>query len=370
MTSPAVLVNLGELPLSSQRRRNQVIFEHLCGERSLFADGLYVDPVRVSWPSLPSVGGMRGVLRPVKEAERGAFSVASPTFPLPFSWRRPIARAQVSFLAGRLRAHLRGRPYCLWVNNPEFHPFLLAEALRPGASSMVVDLSDDFTAFSDRDPLGLERRVRKLVADSDALITVNEHVARKFPHAKSLVFPNATDFEALQRCDPRYSLGDVLPKADNRKIVGFIGGLHTGRVDEPLLMELVSRLKARRLPLSRLLERPFAAGEARFATQREDLRSRPLRRTGLRDPCLRCRDRSPSRQRLHPGKRPAQGPGLPGLRGPGRQYAVFRSREVRQRTLCGRQHRRVRVCSGDAAQRGDDTRPRSRHRRRTNRVLV
>jgi glycosyltransferase involved in cell wall biosynthesis len=243
VTSPAVLVNLGELPFSTQRRRNQVIFEHLANERSLFIDALYIDPARASWPRLPSMRDLSDFVRPVKRPQRGAFAVANPTFLLPFSWRGPVARAQIAFLANRLRAYLRGRPYCLWVNNPDYLPFLLAEALRPGATSMVVDLSDDFTAFSDRDPVGLERRVRRLVADSDVLITVNEHVARKFPHAKSLVFPNATDFEALQRYDPSYSLGDVLPKPNDRRIVGFIGGLHTGRVDEPLLMELITRLK-------------------------------------------------------------------------------------------------------------------------------
>ena len=242
VTAPVVLVNLGELPFSPQRRRNQVIFEHLVGERSLFIDGLYVNPARVSWPKVPSMADLRDFVRPVEETPEGRFRGRNPTFVLPSAGGRRVAQAQVAFLANRLRAYLRGRPYCLWVNNPEYHPCLLADALRPGANSMVVDLSDDFTAFSDRDPIGLERRVRRLVADSDVLITVNEHVARKYPHATSLVFPNATDFEALQRCDPRYSLGDVLPKPDDRKIVGFIGGLHTGRVDEPLLMELISRL--------------------------------------------------------------------------------------------------------------------------------
>ena len=104
---------------------------------------------------------------------------------------------------------------------------------------MILDISDDFTAFENRDGIGLEHRLRMLVANADAVIAVNDHVARKFPHPRTIVFPNGTDFDAMQRYDPGFCLGDVLPKTTARRYVGFIGGLHRGRVDERLLLSAI-----------------------------------------------------------------------------------------------------------------------------------
>lgn len=236
-----VLLNLAELPLSHQRRRNQVIFEYLAGEGSLFTDGVYINPSRV-FRGVPPVAALRDFVRPIIRTLDDAIAKANPTFVLPFSLRAPVARLQTALFVARLRSHLAGRPYCLWVNTPEYHPFLIAQQLRQQAITTVVDLSDDFTAFFNRDQLALESRLRHLVANADALIAVNQHVAQKFPHKRCLVFPNATNFEALQRHNPAYALGDVLPRAGNSKVVGFIGGLHRGRVDEPLLLNLISTL--------------------------------------------------------------------------------------------------------------------------------
>jgi glycosyltransferase involved in cell wall biosynthesis len=105
---------------------------------------------------------------------------------------------------------------------------------------VIVDLSDDFTTFRTADPAGLRRRIDATLSWADGLVAVNEAVAAKFPHPRPLVFGNATDYENFQRWDPDYALGDVLPKAAGRKIVGFVGGLQPERVDQGLLESLLN----------------------------------------------------------------------------------------------------------------------------------
>lgn len=235
MMQRPVLVNLAELPYSRERRRNQRVFEMLVKDGSLFSGGIYVNPVEVTGSTWPSPGQVTRFVWPAAKSQVAGVAIVAPAFILPFCWRMPIARASVMLLAAQLLSMVGARSYCLWVNNPQYHPFLLAQTLRRRASKMLLDLSDDFTAFEDPDPAGLERRVRELTRQADGVIAVNAHVEAKFPHRRSIVFRNGTDFEAMQRQDLQYSLGDFLPKAPGRKYVGFIGGLHRGRVDEGLL---------------------------------------------------------------------------------------------------------------------------------------
>lgn len=243
MSRDLILVNVAEQPYSDQHRRNQTVFERLLAEGVGFEAGLYVNPPVYAACPATRAAAIRRFVHPFQATSLAQHAMAAtPAFVLPFSWRQPIGHLQAAFFAARVRRLLAGQPYCLWVNNPDFGAFAVTQALQLQARRLIVDLSDDFTAFADRDLPGLERRVRALVERADGLLAVNEHVAAKFPHPHSLVFPNATDFDALQRFEPGYRLGDVLPKPLGRKYVGFIGGLHRGRVDEELLEKLIDGL--------------------------------------------------------------------------------------------------------------------------------
>jgi len=241
--TPLTLVNLAFGAFSDQRKRNQAIFEHLLSSGTLFARGLFVNPPWICDRSVSPGQRLRLVATsPRLEALSSTLTVATPIYPLPFSWRGPIAAIQTLLHARRLRAVLGGSPYLLWVNGPDYHSCLLTRALSPLAVKVVLDLSDDFTAFERGKTAGLEARVRNLVRSCDAMVAVNHHVAAKFPHRRGMVFENATDFDNFQQVDPELVLAGLLPKAAHQKYVGFTGGLYEGRVDEELVRQLLTAL--------------------------------------------------------------------------------------------------------------------------------
>jgi glycosyltransferase involved in cell wall biosynthesis len=238
-----ILVNLAELAWSAERRRNAAMFVELVRSARLYERGIFVDPPRL-YGSRPRLGAraqaIAQLLRPDAIGERA--ERFRPAFALPFSFHPRLRVLAARALVAPLLARVRGRPFCLWVNNVDPPAFSIFQALAPRAARVVFDLSDDWSAYEDRDPVGRDARMAAILARADAVLAVNAHVHHKFPHRRGRVFENGTDFDNFRRRDPGYRLADVLPKPPGRKIVGFIGGLHRGRADEPLLERLVAAL--------------------------------------------------------------------------------------------------------------------------------
>jgi hypothetical protein len=59
-----VLVTLEELPLSDERRRNQVIFEYHASEESLLTDGIYVGRNNASHEPLATSATLDAIVEP------------------------------------------------------------------------------------------------------------------------------------------------------------------------------------------------------------------------------------------------------------------------------------------------------------------
>ena len=219
------LVNLAGIPHSDQHKRNQSIFHHLLIQPALFSAGVFVNP--------PWVGDRQASLHSRAQRLAQAFgrpseaagaSIVHPAFVLPLSSKGLVAALQSRLLSRRVEALVGRRTFWLWVNSLDSHSFGLARRLAPKAQRVVVDLSDDFTTFQTKDPEGLQVRLEEALGWAVGLVAVNEAVAAKFPHPRTLVFGNATDFENFQRWDPEYKLGDVLPKRPGQRIVGFVEG--------------------------------------------------------------------------------------------------------------------------------------------------
>jgi glycosyltransferase involved in cell wall biosynthesis len=234
------LVNLAEIAWSLERRRNAAMFVNLL-RSAAFEKGIFVDPPLYSSRATALARRAReGLLALRPRATDEGFLWYRPSFFVPFHARPLVFRSSVALFAAVLGRALRGQDYCLWINNIEPGPFALAQALAKKARKVVLDLSDDWTTFRDLDPAARDRRLQAALAMADVVIAVNEHVLAKFPHRSGRVFPNATDFLNFQRHDPHYRLGDVLPRRPGQRIVGFVGGLHVGRVDEALLHRLIA----------------------------------------------------------------------------------------------------------------------------------
>ena len=235
-----VVINLAGLRYSDQHKRNQSIFEHLLSQADPFTSGVFIEPPWVSDRRAGIAARSSRLLRALRATSpRPRIRVLQPAYVLPFSGRTISARVQSELWSRRIRRLVDHRPYWLWINNFDFHAHHLARLVAPKARRVVVDLSDDFTTFRDIDPRGLQLRLREALTWADGLVAVNDNVARKFPHPRTLVFANATDYDAFQRWDPSYRLGDVLPKTRQQQIVGFIGGLVRERVDQSLLFNLL-----------------------------------------------------------------------------------------------------------------------------------
>ena len=237
-----ILVNLAEIAWSGEKRRNAAMFEVLVKRRALFDGGVYIDPPQV----LPAGASISARIAAARQASHPTplFEDAvlfRPCFAVPFAKRPPIRRASARILAGTVLRHLADRPFCLLLNNIEWPAFELFEALAPRAAYTVIDVSDDWTTFTDREPEQRDARLASAIDRADAMIAVNAAIAAKFRHRNPLVFGNGTDVANFQLRNPDFVLGDALPKRDGRKIIGFVGGLNTGRVDEPLLDALFAR---------------------------------------------------------------------------------------------------------------------------------
>lgn len=241
-----IVVNLSEMPWTAELRRNAAMFRELVRAGRPYHGGIFVAPVGMLPRTASLVDravAMRGNLGVTAVMSDGVQLAAyGPQLVLPFSGRRGVARAQLELFRRVLARALRGQPYALWINCVEKETFALAEYLAPRAAHVVVDLSDDWTAFDDLDPAARDARLARAIAMSDALLAVNAHVLAKFPHPAGRVFANATDFDNFQKYDPAFVLGNVLPKRAGDKLVGFSGGLNVGRVDEALVDKLIAEL--------------------------------------------------------------------------------------------------------------------------------
>jgi glycosyltransferase involved in cell wall biosynthesis len=225
-----VLLNLSNLPwVPGRLKRNQAIFSTLLSDRERFSHGIFVNP-----PVIAEGIGRKYIAGPsLQEIERtDSIRVVQPVYSLSHWYVGGIRRSWASELTTALVGMLKGEPYVLWINSAGRLQTELAERLADNSVLCVFDASDDFTAWEGPE---YPAQLRRVLAVSDVVTCVNEHVASTIEHSQKIVFRNCTDFSAFQREDNSFRLSPWFPKPEGAVYVGFTGGINETRADEPLL---------------------------------------------------------------------------------------------------------------------------------------
>lgn len=240
------LINISELPWSEERRRNQAIFQKLVTNENIFDLGVYVNPPKYSNDSFWKYERIKAIssVSSVKKIQK-SITVISPDFSLPFSFKKSMAKLLATKIMKTAVKEIGDRKYVLWINNAGHHMYHIAKKLMKCSGNVIIDLSDDWLTYDRNGSVQSERKARldDLINNSDIMIAVNDHVASKYRHKNTIVFNNATDYKIFRDSTEIYHMQDYFPKPADRIYIGFIGGLHRGRVDEDLLYRLFQEFK-------------------------------------------------------------------------------------------------------------------------------
>lgn len=238
MKDGTTLVNFSNLPwVPGRMKRNQAIFHHLLTGGDRFAAGIFVSPPVVA--SAPAKYKPQARLRvQTTELAGKPLTLIEPVYGLPdwhlgtFTdrWARQISKDLIGSI-------LSTRSYWLWMNSAGKLQHRLSRLLSSRATLRVFDSSDDFTAWERPE---YHQQLADLVALSDKLLCVNDHVATLFDHPDKQVFRNCTDFQNFQT-RTSFELLPHFPKPPGETYIGFTGGINSSRADEALLTQLFTR---------------------------------------------------------------------------------------------------------------------------------
>ena len=136
-------------------------------------------------------------------------------------------------------------PYIIFMNCPDiFSNYILDELLKKAELS-IFDFSDDFLELGHKNEYNdlLRTNIKKYAKAADIVITVNEHVQRKYAYLNSNihVLRNATNYNNFDRKD--YKPVDCLEKIkkSGKPIIGYSGIANLSRIDSELLDYLISK---------------------------------------------------------------------------------------------------------------------------------
>lgn len=234
---PLFLLNISYLPLvPGRQKRNEAIFIHLLKDTGLFSGGIFINPVCTH--------------AKYNECKVDTESYDNISFPVSqLSLSGPLhkrSNLDLKLIAGRyaelIKTHwIKGQPYLLWMNTAERFEYFLARHLLLEAKIKLFDLSDDFTTFKHSRPHIFNERLNRLIEVSDGLLCVNKYVQNKFPHRRSVVLNNGTDFDSFQRVDAAFTMPPLFPKLPHKKYIGYCGGILERRMDMKLLRKLFDK---------------------------------------------------------------------------------------------------------------------------------
>ena len=241
------LVNLSRLQWETKSsNRMQAIFEYSIDTSEKITGGIFVAPVMtisdrsVSKTLLPLPVK---ALRRKKAGEQDQIDIVQPFSVIPFPYRNLSIEIFCRVFCWYLRVSiLKGEPFVLWINTVGMFSEKLVQHLSPYAEKTVFDMSDDFTTFISDDSAALEKKLSAILKMSDVLICVNEHVYNKFSHPNKIIFTNCTSYQRLNAPDVGLEIPGVLPKPNDVRYVGFIGGIIDARIDLDLLCYLFDSL--------------------------------------------------------------------------------------------------------------------------------
>lgn len=263
------LLNLSYLPWIEKRlKRNQAIFVHLLGTPgSPFTSATFLNPPAVeATPARKYFASPRLETLTSGEVAGRPYRVVQPYYSLPAWYLGPLQSAWARSVHRQVHALTSlDQPYLLWANCAGPLHSALFDVLAPGAAFRVFDSSDDFTAW---EPPDYQQRLARMLTRTDLALAVNAHVASRLPHPHPQVFRNCTDFDNFYSWQGEFHLPPLFPKPPGSRYIGFVGGLNQTRVDEPLLVHLLTRFPDWRFVfagytdnqefLSRVLARPNA----------------------------------------------------------------------------------------------------------------
>jgi glycosyltransferase involved in cell wall biosynthesis len=154
----------------------------------------------------------------------------------------------VNYIFTKLFVGLIKRYYCkekfvLLINDFEPDNRPIYEELFPMAHLVVIDLSDDFLAFGEKEPRNklIRNMLRECVERADIVLCVNETIRDKYRNSedKYYVLANGISVDrfmaAIPSKNPFNKLGILHP------IIGYMGWMSSGRIDKDLIVSLINR---------------------------------------------------------------------------------------------------------------------------------
>ncbi|MEQ1948433.1 MAG: glycosyltransferase [Bryobacteraceae bacterium] len=226
-----LLVNLSlHLWVDHRLKRNQAIFVNLLGASRNFDRGIWINVPAIAGSSAAKYLSPPGI-EPVEHAAIDVnVQVLQPRYSLAHWYQPRLQKAWGRAVASQLKKIIDGQPFCLWMNCPGTLSNSLSRELAPHAALRVFDSSDDFKAFPE-----LVGYVDELASLADHVLCVNETAASRIEHPHKHVFSNCTSWNSFQQRQDGFKLPPILPKPSGATYVGFIGGIHQSRADQPLL---------------------------------------------------------------------------------------------------------------------------------------
>lgn len=166
--------------------------------------------------------------------------VYTPINILPYKgYLAPFKSAGIGIILKIIRQLNADKPYILFMNCPNIFSQDLLDQLLENAELSIFDFSDDFSelGFGRETTDKFSQTIAKYTKTADIVLTVNEHIKRKYEHLNSSihVVRNATNYDNFERKD--YKRIDVLEsiRDKGRPIIGYSGLANISRIDTDLL---------------------------------------------------------------------------------------------------------------------------------------
>lgn len=243
------IICFGHLPWSTMWKRNQSIIHHM-EQTGIFNKIIFINPyVRITDLFLKTKMQLNNIVKKVswesiipRRIDRN-IHVLTTIFVGPNQLLSLVNTIITRIYLRYIFRQLRGSNFILVVNDFEPDRLLFYQALIPSASKLIVDLSDDFLAFGDKDSkcANLRSMIDYCVKNADIVLCVNDQVQQKYDDGsgKFQVFKNGIDIEIFKdnvTCLMPSKLASI-----RRPIIGYMGWISKMRIDYEIVDQLITK---------------------------------------------------------------------------------------------------------------------------------
>ncbi len=156
-----------------------------------------------------------------------------------------LKRFETEIILKIIRRLNNNKPYIIFMNCPNIFSHYLLDELLKNAELSIFDFSDDFVELNNGKKYKelLRRNIAKYAKTADIVLTVNDHVKKKYAslYSNIHVIRNATNYYNFNR--KSFKSIDYLEKMKQNKksIIGYSGIANMSRIDVGLLDFLLEK---------------------------------------------------------------------------------------------------------------------------------